>query len=206
MGWFSKKKKMELHPDRVWTTNDRKMQAIVDLVNSEKRIVVAAHFPESLERIKTLLHGSGAKEIRSSMDILRWMQGDFPNMGLLSIPDVISISVPPPQTEMPELLIAVCERHPSWIAEEQFLKWLEPFYGYMTYFESLDSPLFRVFGVDRIKTMLSALGMNESEAMENKMISSALENAQKKIAAKATGHGPARSAEEWFQNYFPTQR
>jgi preprotein translocase subunit SecA len=196
---------MEMHPDRVWATSDRKMQAIVDMVKSEERIVVAAHFSESLERIHMLLEGSGAKEVRSSMDILRWMQGDFPKVGLMLIPNVISISVSPPQTEMPELLIAVCERHPSWIAEEQFMKWLEPFHGYMTYFESLDSPLFRVFGVERIKTLLGALGMSESEAIEHKMVSNALENAQKKIAAKAAGSGPARSAEEWFQNYFPKQ-
>ncbi len=197
---------MTIHPDRVWATVERKMKAVVDCATSEERIVVAAHFPQSYDQVRKLLEGTGAKEIRSSMDILRWMQGDFPKIGLMLIPNILPLSVSPPQSEPPDVRLVVCERHPSRTDEERFQEWLWPFAGYVTYFESLDSPLMRVFGAERILSLMKSMGWNEDEAIEHSMVTSALEAAQKKIAARAVGTGPAHSAEEWFQMYFPNAK
>lgn len=53
--------------------------------------------------------------------------------------------------------------------------------GETQFFVSLEDSLMRVFGGDRVKNMIGALGIAPDEAIKNKMISNQLENAQKKI-------------------------
>ena len=53
--------------------------------------------------------------------------------------------------------------------------------GESRFFISLEDELMRLFGSDRIKTMLGALGIPDDEAIEHKMLSKAIENAQKKV-------------------------
>ncbi len=53
--------------------------------------------------------------------------------------------------------------------------------GETQFFVSLEDDLMRVFGSDRMKTMMGRFGIPEDEAIENRMITNALENAQKKI-------------------------
>ncbi len=53
--------------------------------------------------------------------------------------------------------------------------------GESRFFLSLEDDLLRIFGSDRIKLLMSKLGVEEGEAIENKMITRAIENAQKKV-------------------------
>ncbi len=53
--------------------------------------------------------------------------------------------------------------------------------GKTQFFVSLDDDLMRVFGGDRIKAMMGRFGIDEDQPIQNKMITSALENAQTKI-------------------------
>ncbi len=53
--------------------------------------------------------------------------------------------------------------------------------GKTQFFVSLDDDLMRVFGGDRIKTMMGRFGIAEDQPIENKMITGALESAQTKI-------------------------
>jgi len=53
--------------------------------------------------------------------------------------------------------------------------------GKTQFFVSLEDDLMRVFGGDRIKTMMGRFGIPEDQPIENKMITNALENAQTKI-------------------------
>ena len=48
---------------------------------------------------------------------------------------------------------------------------------------SLEDNLMRLFGSDRIKGLMGRLGLKDGEAIENKMVSKAVENAQKKVEA-----------------------
>ena len=48
---------------------------------------------------------------------------------------------------------------------------------------SLEDNLMRIFGSERISTLMQKLGMSEGEAIENKFVSKAIENAQKKVEA-----------------------
>ncbi len=53
--------------------------------------------------------------------------------------------------------------------------------GATQFYVSLEDDLMRIFGSDRIKSMMSKLGVPEDQPIENKFISNTLENAQAKI-------------------------
>lgn len=53
--------------------------------------------------------------------------------------------------------------------------------GVTQFFVSLEDDLMRIFGSEKIKMIMDRLGLPEDQAIEHKMISGALENAQKKV-------------------------
>ncbi len=55
--------------------------------------------------------------------------------------------------------------------------------GSSRFYLSLEDNLMRIFGSERISTLMQKLGMSEGEAIENKFVSKAIENAQKKVEA-----------------------
>lgn len=55
--------------------------------------------------------------------------------------------------------------------------------GSSRFYLSLEDDLMRIFGSDRISGLMSRLGMDENVPIENKMVSRAIENAQKKVEA-----------------------
>ena len=48
---------------------------------------------------------------------------------------------------------------------------------------SLEDDLLRIFGADRLKGLMSRIGMEDNEPIEHRWISRAIENAQKKVEA-----------------------
>jgi len=55
--------------------------------------------------------------------------------------------------------------------------------GSSRFYLSLEDDLMRIFGSDRISGLMSKLGMDEEVPIENRMVSKAIENAQKKVEA-----------------------
>ncbi len=53
--------------------------------------------------------------------------------------------------------------------------------GESIFFISLEDDLMRIFGSERIQGVIDKLGLEESEAIESKMVTKAIENAQKKV-------------------------
>ncbi len=53
--------------------------------------------------------------------------------------------------------------------------------GASQFFVSFEDELMRRFGTDKIKTMVQSLGMPETQAIQNKMLSKSIETAQKKV-------------------------
>ena len=53
--------------------------------------------------------------------------------------------------------------------------------GASQFYVSMEDDLMRIFGSDRIKNMMGRFGIPEDEALENKMVSNAIESAQEKI-------------------------
>ncbi|MFK7160935.1 preprotein translocase subunit SecA [Marinospirillum sp. MEB164] len=56
--------------------------------------------------------------------------------------------------------------------------------GSTRFFLSLEDNLMRIFASDRVKNMMSMLGMKEGEAIEHKMVTNAVEKAQRKVEGR----------------------
>ena len=59
--------------------------------------------------------------------------------------------------------------------------------GASRFYISLEDELMRLFGSDKTKAMVSALGLDEDEPIEHSMLSKAIENAQKKVEGNNFG-------------------
>ncbi len=55
--------------------------------------------------------------------------------------------------------------------------------GSSRFYMSLEDDLLRIFGADRLKGLMSKIGMEDNEPIEHRWISKAIENAQKKVEA-----------------------
>ena len=53
--------------------------------------------------------------------------------------------------------------------------------GESVFYISLEDDLMRLFGSERIQTLMDKLGLEDDEAIDNKMVTKAIENAQKKV-------------------------
>lgn len=56
--------------------------------------------------------------------------------------------------------------------------------GYSRFFLSLEDDLMRIFAGDRVVNMMKAMGLKDNEAIEHKMVSRSIENAQSKVEAR----------------------
>ena len=56
--------------------------------------------------------------------------------------------------------------------------------GASRFFLSLEDDLMRIFGSDRVKKMVSAMGLEETDPIEAKMLTNSIENAQKNIESR----------------------
>ncbi|WP_114418564.1 preprotein translocase subunit SecA [Marinospirillum perlucidum] len=56
--------------------------------------------------------------------------------------------------------------------------------GTTRFFLSLEDSLMRIFASDRVKSMMSMLGMQKGEAIEHKMVTNAVEKAQRKVEGR----------------------
>ena len=53
--------------------------------------------------------------------------------------------------------------------------------GETRFFLSMDDSLMRIFGSERISNMMQRVGMEEGEAIESRLVSRVIENAQRKV-------------------------
>ena len=53
--------------------------------------------------------------------------------------------------------------------------------GESVFYISLEDDLMRIFGSEKIQGVIDKLGLQEDEAIESKMVTKAIENAQKKV-------------------------
>lgn len=89
------------------------------------------------------------------------------------------------------------EHYPLYTKEQNFFTSIQP--ADITVISSLDEPLLVHFGSDRIVAMMRSLGMQENEPISHQMITSAIQQAQKKLEQKVETEFAAASMQEWFR-------
>lgn len=171
-GLFSKKKKILIVHDKIWTTEDAKFSACIDFKKDNPEIIFVAWFEETKNNLQAYFKERNIEEEILLADRLSLNHHDN---------DFIFVEHHPLQAE--EHRIA-----------DKFAK------KEITVLSSLTEPIFKLFGADRIINLMKQMGMNEDEMLEHDMISNSIMKAQEKIAAKSTFNASAKSQGEWLQN------
>jgi preprotein translocase subunit SecA len=183
------------HPDVVYKSVKGKYNAIVDEIlethNSGQPVLVGTTSIEKSELISQLLKKKGvphqvlnAKYHEMEAEIVSHA-GEY---GMVTIATNMAgrgtdIKLGEGVKEVGGLKIIGTERHESRRIDNQLRgrsgRQGDP--GSSRFYISLEDDLMRIFGSERLQTIVDKLGLQEDEAIESKMVTGAIENAQKKV-------------------------
>ncbi len=157
--------------DRVFISVKAKNNALVDLLQTDKGLVVITWYEESYDVLTQLIKGN---QLNADIFFAREIA-----LHHIQNKDVIFY-----------------EHYPIASKEKDILTKLQV--KEAIFYTSLDEPLFQQFGGEKIIGLMQKMGMQENEAIEHSMISNAIRNAQEKIAEKLVVEHYAASQSEWF--------
>jgi len=184
-------------PDLVYKTQREKFEAIAaDVKDLHKRgqpVLVGTVSIEKSELLSDMLKKTGvphdvlnAKNHEKEAEIVA-LAG---HAGKVTIATNMAgrgtdIVLGPGVTDLGGLHILGTERHESRRIDNQLRgrsgRQGDP--GSSRFYLALDDDLMRLFGSDRLKGLMDKLGMEDGEPIENRMVSRAIENAQKRVEA-----------------------
>jgi preprotein translocase subunit SecA len=184
-------------PDVIYRTQDEKYQAIVqdiaDLYKKGQPVLVGTVSIEKSELIARML-----KKMRVPHNVLNAKQhekeaeivAEAGHKGRVTIATNMAgrgtdIKLGDGVTDVGGLHILGTERHESRRIDNQLRgrSGRQGDAGSSRFYLALDDDLMRLFGSDRISSLMERLGMREGEPIENKMITRAIENAQRRVEA-----------------------
>ena len=185
-------------PDLIYRTRREKMQAIIQAIKelhaTGQPVLVGTISIETSELISQLLKREGvphsvlnAKHHAQEAEIV----AQAGQAGKVTIATNMAgrgtdIKLGEGVVELGGLHILGTERHESRRIDNQLRgragRQGDP--GASRFFISLEDDLMRLFGGERVSTIMDSLGVEEDMPIENKMISGTIENAQKKLEAR----------------------
>jgi preprotein translocase subunit SecA len=183
------------NPDLVFSTEIGKIKAVADEVEKAhangQPVLVGTVSIEKSELVSSMLKQKGvphqvlnAKFHEQEADII----SHAGEKGMVTIATNMAgrgtdIKLGEGVVELGGLKIVGTERHESRRIDNQLRgrsgRQGDP--GESTFFISLEDDLMRIFGSEKIQGVVERLGLKEDEAIESKMVSKAIENAQKKV-------------------------
>ncbi len=175
---FGKKEKGPSFSDRAYMTTSGKMNACVELAKSDPSTIFVCWFPDTARKFKTLFNENGLEENRV-------LETKNLHSGMLL-----------------NKTIVFTEHYPIHQKEIELVKnWTQN--KYLVY-NSLDEPLFKHFGSEKMLPIMKMLGMKEDEAIEHSMVTKSITRAQEKIGSKVNLEMTANSQQEWFVKNLPS--
>ncbi|MDP6558349.1 MAG: preprotein translocase subunit SecA [Pirellulaceae bacterium] len=190
-----KPRNVEVIPDHIWMTTDAKFvglaKEVAERSNSETvAILLVAHFPDVLARLDDL-----ASQRTSDVPVKAALAGN------LAADLAASLNL----DESATIDIIVGERHPLPSVDDRLEEFADelPCRCRLSHHLSLEDPVLEIFAGEWIQNLLIKLGMTEDEAIESKMVSRRIKQAQQKIEGKVLGSFDAESAAEWLKKNCP---
>lgn len=168
--FFRKKETGPTVNDIVFATSKAKWHALAELARPDATIVFVAWFDESREQLERYFE---MRNIASKVSMYREAGGEANSTNIF------------------------IEHYP--LAEKEKTAFHSLAQRRVDVYSSLDEPMFRQFGADKIASMLSKMGLQENEAISHPMITKSIRNIQQKIASKVLIDQSARSMQEWMQ-------
>lgn len=170
---FGKKKQaVGLFKDRVYIGSEAKMNACLQLAKEKPETIFIAWFSDTAKLYKDffLQHEADASNIILAREI---HSGKFQNHSPVFLEHY-------PLQEKEKALVA---------------SWQQPILVY----SSLDEPLFKHLGSDKVIPIVKMLGMKEDEPIEHAMVSKSIGKGQEKMASQVTIDQSAHSQKEWIE-------
>jgi preprotein translocase subunit SecA len=185
------------YPDVIYKTEAEKFQAVVeeikDCYGRGQPVLVGTTSIEKSERLSRMLKLQGIKhEVLNAKQHEKEAQivAQAGQLGTVTIATNMAgrgtdIVLGPGVVATGGLHIIGTERHESRRIDNQLRgrsgRQGDP--GSSRFYLSLEDDLLRIFGSDRIKGLMGRLGMEDGQPIEHRMVSSAIERAQKRVEA-----------------------
>ena len=169
---FSGKKDETKIIDRIFLSQQGKLNAIAEEIKKESATLVICWFDDTYKIVEEALANQINAEMKPAREV-SWHN-----------------------VESKKIIFS--EHYPLIVKEQELFEKLK--LTTAIFYTALDDALLQHFGGDKIIAMMKNLGMNENEPLEHPMISSSIRNAQDKIASKVAFESPSRSQKDWFQN------
>lgn len=210
MGWLdrlTRKSNLTRQPDVVWATRTARMAGLQRLATQlapAGPVLVVAHFADRMAELEAAAADAspwrvlaGEAHVADLVTGFRTERGaGCASVGLLrsAVSRVSSAGLRP-------LAVLAVERHPLRTRDAELEQALEslPMQASLQFHLSLEDSLLATFGGERIRSLLSSIGMREDEQIEAAMLTRAVENAQKKLARSLRSEIDAASAEAWLR-------
>ena len=185
-------------PDVIYRTEKAKFEAIVDQIAEEhdkgRPILIGTNSIEKSERLSAMLKARklqhsvlNAKYHEQEAEIVK----DAGQAGAITVATNMAgrgtdIKLGEGVAESGGLHVIGCQRHESRRIDNQLLgragRQGDP--GSSQFFLALEDDLLRIFGGERIGTLMNRLGMEEGEAIEHNLLSTAIRRAQKRVEGR----------------------
>ena len=186
-------------PDRVYKTQKEKFAAVIEEIeamrNAGRPVLVgttSVEISEMLSRMLRLRHIPhnvlNAKLHQKEADIVADAGRSVDGKGVVTIATNMAgrgtdIKLTPEVREAGGLAIIGTERHESRRVDRQLRgrsgRQGDP--GSSVFFVSFEDKVMRLFASERVVKMLDTLGLKDGEAIESKMVTNSIENAQKRV-------------------------
>jgi hypothetical protein len=199
MGLFSfLKSSKPAYTDRVWRTADKALLGIVTdamLAITRKQIpIVLCFFEDEFEQITKFLTEKGVPAIPLKAYHTERQPGVVWYAAATSAPEYISALASQP------VAILFYGHYPLPSKENGLLQKLQTGFpsASVVFYSSLDEPAFKLFGGERLTSLLDSMGMKEDEAIEHRMVTASMKRAREKVESMVRVESPATSEKEWF--------
>jgi len=171
-GLFKKKESMPPIRDMVWMSDAAKRRGALALIAAAEAPVIAAWFDETVEEWQRFLDAEGHSFRVESVSYLQ-------------------------NLDVKDRTVFLLEHYPLASRETKVMQNWKP--KDLVVFVSMEEPLLQLFGGDNLIGLAKKMGLAEDEALEHKMISRSIRNAQEKLDKKVEPERPADAQEEWFK-------
>jgi preprotein translocase subunit SecA len=198
-----------INEDKIWFDEARKLEHICadisDFRSHGRSVLVLSHFESTLTSLDSALREKGITHERfSSLNPAELCMSSpgkvwFASAGAFQVTNEMT-----PIVHGSKLAIIVAEHHPMHSRDSQIVDAATKLAcdAQLCFYFSLDDPVMKHFGNERIKSLFERLGIDKNECISHHLINTAIRTAQGKIEKQVGKDVPTHSAEDWFKYNF----
>lgn len=206
-------KKKPRFSERIWLTTQGKINDLLGHLrrNAQQGLnsVVVTHFQDTHQSLLEILAKDGVnyQVINSASQFPHGMPDVFNKKGQILV--LMSAAIPafvakasnsqPKNATLLPVSVYMIEHYPLLERDQRVLDldMVWPMRLEFTSYTSLDEPWLSAFGIDRVRTIISKLGIDEDEVLEHPMLIQSIQSAQKRLGRQVSREQVCASCQEW---------